>query len=229
MKKKQGGILALVIVCALAGVLIIWAVRPQKRDTYNKIPIEEGRFAWGIGVEEIIGILGEPTVTETEDEGTILTYDETFPNALGNCTRLVLGVGENDLTAEGRQLSSGLCYIMLEIEDTTKESILERLTDFYGTLSADGGSTQMEQSLKQANAFYFNESHFCEEWRAKNLPEEVYGQLAEVYEANGEGIVPDEREPLMWISLSGIAEGETYTCNVGLHAEALICLKNINN
>lgn len=173
-KKPVIGAWLLVICCVLTGIMIFAFIHGKQRDTYNNIPIGESSLAWGMKVEEIIEILGEPTVKEKEGSGTTLTYCKKLQSTLGTCSELVLAVEENDLNDNNQQqISSGLCYIMMEIEATTKESVLEKLVDFYGALSADGGSTQMELSLKQANPFYFNESHFCEEWRIENLSDDV--------------------------------------------------------
>lgn len=70
-KKPVIGAWLLVICCVLTGIMIFAFIHGKQRDTYNNIPIGESSLAWGMNVEEIIEILGEPTVKEKEGSGRL--------------------------------------------------------------------------------------------------------------------------------------------------------------
>lgn len=211
------------------GVVIFVAIHKQESSMYScrNIPVGADKLNWGMTVEEIIEVLGEPFSISEEDFGNTLVYNVLLPCDLGTCSQVVLSVGKSDLTdSSGKKVSSGLCNIIMSIDNTTKEDVLDALSNYYGDLSSDGGSTQMELSLKEANADYFNEWHFCDEWRVGNLSDEEYRQLKEFYNRNREGMQLDAGDPLVGMVISGVEEGEVYTCMVQLNAMVLVYLQN---
>lgn len=225
-----------------AACLVVFAVlvtNPQKdsREGYQAgftcfdIPVGDGRLYWGMSREELTQILGEPSSEEVSGGGTTMIYDAPMEGELGGCSQVVFYGGIQDLTDPqdrgGEKRSSGLCGIMMTLEPTTKERVLEYLADFYGELSPLGGGTSMEMQLRQANPGYFNETHFCEAWRIGNLPKEEYERLTAVFRANKEGRPIDEENLLMCIYLWGVEEGDSYPCVVQLDVSmmgTLACL-----
>lgn len=224
-KKVVPYIISILLVCLILTVIIV-AVVKRNEDKYAEIgvPVGEGQLSWGMSADEITEILGEPTSIEEEEYGSTLTYTVQMSSDIGNVSELTLSVAKNDLDdGNGVKLDRGLCYIGMIVEDTTKDLILERLSDFYGTLSEDGGSTQMELDFKQVNPNYFIESHFRDGWKVTNLPTDEYERLETLFNANRDGVL-DQRS-LVWFSIGGIDEGETYACRVDIYAELLTFLK----
>ncbi|MGN0166606.1 MAG: hypothetical protein ACI4AB_01065 [Acetatifactor sp.] len=220
----------LIIGSFLIGTIIVATGHKSEISTHDccGIPVGADKLNWGMTVEEIIEVLGEPISISEEDSGETLVYNISLPSELGTCSQVVLSVGKSDLTdSSGKKVSSGLCNIIMSIDNTTKEDVLDALSNYYGDLSSDGGSTQMELSLKEANADYFNEWHFCDEWRVGNLSDEEYRQLKEFYNRNREGMQLDAGDPLVGMVISGVEEGEAYTCKVQLNAMVLVYLQNI--
>lgn len=225
---------ALALLCFLI-ILVLGANPPQKSraDLYScyKLPIGGGALEWGMSADEIAAIFGEPSSMERSNAGVALTYNTQIPGSLGDCSGVVFYVGENNLTdSDGTVYSAGLCNLIMTIDDTTKEELLSKMTDFYGKLSPSGGSTQMEFQLKQANPDYFNEAHFCESWKIGNLPQKEYDRLVQVYRQSLTPSRPiDENRSLMWICFRGVATDSTYTCTVQLDASqggVMSCLVN---
>ncbi|MCI9095535.1 MAG: hypothetical protein HFI95_04880 [Lachnospiraceae bacterium] len=231
--KRVGKSVALLLgaVCLLASALL--AANPGKggqpgyRDGLScyDIPLGEGRLFWGMSREELTAVMGEPSAEEVSEAGTTMTYDISKDGALmdtelGGGSQAIFYVGDHNLTDPedrgGEKLSSGLCGIMMTLSPTTKERILDRLSDFYGELSPSGGGTSMEMQLRQANPGYFNETHFCEAWRIGNLPDEEYERLTAVFRANEEDRPIDGENLLMYIYIWGVEEGDSYPCVVQL-------------
>lgn len=217
------GILSVCVVLAVMAVILV----KRGGDIYAEIgvPVGEGQLSWGMSADKIIEILGEPTDVEENEYGSTLTYTVQMSSDIGDVSELSLAVAKNDLDdGNGVKLDRGLCYIGMIVEDTTKDLLLEKLSDFYGTLSDDGGSTQMELDFKKVNPNYFIESHYCDEWKIANLPTEEYERLEILYNANREGSILDNKDALVWLGVMGIDEGEAYECRVDIYAELLTFL-----
>lgn len=226
MRKRRRNIaIGLCIGAVLLLVLIICLVK--NRDvtyTCEKLPVYNGKLSWGMNADEVVSIIGEADTRKEETEGLSLIYEGAIPCEFGEASALTLYFGRDNLkAADGQSVSGGLCNMAITIDRATKEEVLKLLEDFYGTLSASGGSTQMELSLKKAEPNYFNEYHFCDEWKIQNLPDEKYAELSEVYEESTGAPVNKDAE-LMGINISGIATGEVYSCNIQLDAFIWTCL-----
>lgn len=184
-----------------------------------EIPVGDDQLFWGMSREELTAVFGDPSEEEANEYGTTMTYDMPIQSRLGESSQMVLYVGIRNVTdpgaPEGEKLSNGLCGIMMTLAPTTRETVLEKIEDFYGELSPEGGSTKMEAQLQQGVPSYFNEVHFCEDWRVGNLPEEEYRELAERCEIN-RGRKLGEDDLLMSVYLWGVEEGEAYPCVVQL-------------
>ena len=204
---------------------IILFIREKVVYTYENIPVFDNKLTWGMDVESTISIIGESDVLE-EEYGTVLTYHSNIPCEFGEVSEVKLYFGENNLQeSTGERFSGGLCNVSFTLENTTKEKLISQLNKFYGKMSTSGGSTQMELSLKKANPNYFNEYHFCDEWKIQELSDRDYKRLSEIYmESIGAPISKDA--VLMGINISGISSGDSYSCNVQLDALTLTCLQS---
>lgn len=225
-KKIVPYIVSILLICLVLTVIAVVMVR-RNADTYAEIgvPVGEDQLSWGMSADKITEILGEPTNVEEGEYGSTLTYTSQMSSDIGNVSELIVAVAKNDIDdGNGVKLDRGLCYIGMTVEDTTKDLVLEKLSDFYGPLSEDGGSTQMELDFKQVNPNYFIESHYRDEWKITNLPTDEYERLETLFNANRDGVL-DQRPPLVWFSVGGIDEGETYSCRVDIYAELLTFLK----
>ncbi|MCC8101168.1 MAG: M56 family metallopeptidase [Clostridiales bacterium] len=198
----------------------------------DQIPILDGQLTWGMTKEEAVGILGTPTSAEESEYGVTYTweYEEALESGLGDCSQLVLYIGENNLTNEsGAVFSRGLIEVSLVVDGTTKESILESLEAVYGTFSEESGSTALESQFKDSLPDYFNEYYFCDGWSVETLGEEDYTLLAEIEEATSEwmGLKQPVAEGavLADITLSGTVSDEPYSCTVTIAADYLTMLR----
>ena len=72
----------------------------------------------------------------------------------------------------------------------------------------------MELSLREGIPNYFNETHFCENWRIGDLPEAEYERLIEIHRLNREWKPIDEESLLMCIYVWGVEDGDSYPCVV---------------
>ncbi|MCD7834956.1 MAG: M56 family metallopeptidase [Lachnospiraceae bacterium] len=198
----------------------------------NLIPLLDGQLTWGMAKEEAVEVLGTPTSAEESEYGVTYTweYEEALESGLGDCSQLVLYIGENNLTnATGAVFSQGLMTVSLTVDGTTKETILESLESVYGTFSEESGSTALESQLKDSLPDYFNEYYFCDGWSVETLGEEDYALLAEVQEATSEWMglkrPVGEGEVLADITLSGTVSDELYSCTVTITADYLTMLR----
>ena len=136
-----GHLLVLVILCTTCG---------NKNERYSRqnILVGDGRLNWGMSTDEIKEVLGNPTLEAAYEygNGICMTYEYGTPVkcGLGACSGFVLYVGEK------KDGFGGLATIEMTMDKTTKESVVEKLADFYGELSPRGRSTQMERDLKKA-------------------------------------------------------------------------------
>lgn len=241
---------ALGAVCALAVIVFLAnpAGREKPPFTCYEIPLGDGALSWGMSREEIERALGEPDLVEESEGGVALTWDTQRATELGDCSQLTLYVGINNLTepgarggkdapeaegaatvdgafdaenAAGEKFSAGLCGLMMTIEQTGREEMLEKISDFYGELSPQGGATQMEAQLRQGVPGYFNETHFCEDWRLSGLPREEYDRLAAVFRANKPDRPIDGEDLLMYVNIWGVENQEPCPCVVQLDVSML--------
>lgn len=216
IKKNLLPIIAVLAICAVALAAILLPDGKQAEGEYS-IPVAEGKLSWGMSADEVTAVLGDPTQTEVNESGTTLTYEKTMSGELGDYSKVVLYIGENDLTNRDETVvSSGLCSMTLYVDQTTKEAVLDAATAFYGAL--EGGSTQMELDLKKTNENYFNEWYVHADWKVSNLSEEEYERLEAFYAKNRVGSVLTKEDTLLGINVSGVAEGKSYPCVVELHA-----------
>lgn len=224
MKKRNAGI-GICIGAVLMLALIIWFVKSRETTyTCERLPIYNGKLSWGMDADEVISLIGEADTRKEDVDGLALIYEGAIPCEFGEASALTLYFGRDNLKkSDGKSYSSGLCNMVITFDYTTKKAVLSQIEDFYGTLSVSGGSTQMELSLKAAEQNYFNEYHFCDEWKIKNLSDEEYAELSKVYEESTGTPINKEAE-LMGINISGVASGESYLCNVQLDAFVWTCL-----
>ncbi|MCD8347569.1 MAG: M56 family metallopeptidase [Lachnospiraceae bacterium] len=199
----------------------------------DQIPILDGQLTWGMTKEEAVEILGTPTSAEESEYGVTYTweYEDTLESGLGDCSQLVLYIGENNLTNEsGAVFSQGLIQVSLIVDGTTKEMILESLESVYGTFSEESGSTALESQLKDSLPGYFNEDYFCDGWSVETLDEEEYALLAKIQEATSEWMglkrPVGEGAVLADITLSGTVSDEPYSCTVTIAADYLTMLRS---
>jgi len=224
-KIKFGAILLLCVCLMLVAALLVLQKKDESAYSCYYIPVGDGKLSWGMSKEEIIAVMGEPASVEDKEYGFDLTYDILIPSKLGSCSNLILYVGlDNSTEAEQQTVKCGLVSLEMEIYDTTEETVIEKLSTFYGNLT--GGSTQMELDLQKADPDYFNKRYYCNEWMLGTLPEEEYNQLVQLYQKITEGILLDEGKSLMYIRISGIEVGDAYTCNVSLDANILSCIES---
>ena len=223
--QSAGRLTALLTGAVVLVVIIALISNPgakHREDIYScyRLPIGGGEPSWGMSADEIQSLFGEPAAAEHSEAGVALTYETPIPGSLGNCSNVTFYVGENNLkNADGESFSAGLCNLIMTIDNSTKEEVLSKITDFYGELSPSGGSTLMEAQLKAGVPDYFNEAHFCEAWKIGTLPQEEYDRLVQTYQAS---LVPgrpiDESRSLLWIYVWGVAADDTYPCVVQLDA-----------
>jgi len=194
----------------------------------DQIPLLNGQLSWGMTKEEAVEILGAPTSAEESEYGVtyIWEYEDALESGLGDCSQLVLYIGENNLTDEsGAVFSQGLMNVSLTVDGTAKETILESLESVYGTFSEESGSTALESQLKDSLPDYFNENYFCDGWSVETLDEEEYALLAEIQEATSEWMglkrPVGEGAVLADITLSGTVSDEPYSCTVTIAAETI--------
>ncbi len=224
--KKTGKITAIfaMALCLLIAVFLTANPQGNKRNSSYScydIPIGDGRLQWGMSSDQVSAVLGTPSHMETQSSAHILTYDTPVTGSLGICSQTVLYIGIDNL-GDDEPLSSGLGAIIMTMEDTSKESMLGKLADFYGPLSPEGGETLIEIQLKAANPDYFYQYHFCDEWKAETLPENSFHRLTEIYSGSTETPhrILDKDDPLMYINLWGV---DHYSCTVQLNASVLAC------
>ncbi len=215
-----GHLLVLVILCTACG---------NKKEWYScqNIPVGDGKLNWGMSTDEIKEVLGNPTLEAAYEygNGICMTYEYGTPVkcGLGACSGFVLYVGEK------KDGFGGLATIEMTMDKTTKESVVEKLADFYGELSPRGGSTQMERDLKKANPDYFNEAYWCDAWKMETLTEEEFDLMTKSYNAvtGDEGATLKQETLLMDVTVSGIQSEETYRCKVELYAVKMCLWENL--
>lgn len=191
MNKKKG-LIGLVTGIVLIPVIVFLCIHINRKEAYScsRIPLCDGRLHWGMDTDEVIAVAGEPSSMEHTAEGDVLTYDTALPCDFGNCTEALFTIRTDDKIYDGEIFSSGLMYIQMAIdnkEQNSKEAIIGEVADFYGELSPEGGETNVEQQLKEENADFYHQNHFCEAWRADTLPEDLFERLSRVKETG----IPD--------------------------------------
>lgn len=224
MKKRMKRRIVLIgcFLIAVLGMIVVF--KQGKVPSYYDIPIADGKLEWGMTRAEIVRLLGEPDKILIENDGEALTFHREIACDLGKVSELTLYVGvENIITKNDEKISSGLCNILIEIRDVTKETMKQKLEEYYGNLSDSGGSTQMELILKKANPDYFNEYYFCDDWTIERLRTEEYAYLLEICKKLK--IPLNDDTTLMGINISGIAEGTKYDCIVQLNGLYISYLK----
>lgn len=217
-----GYLLVLMLLCTACG-------NAGDRYSCRKIPVGDGKLSWGMSADEIVDVLGEPTSEEPYEYGgavrmlLLYEYDTPVQSKLGSCSQVVLRISD-----EGSAIN-GLAWIELVIDETTKESVVEKLADFYGELSPRGGSTQMEFDLKKGNPDYFNETHWCDAWKMETLTEKEYDLMAESYDAitGGKYAALKGDTLLMDVNISGILSEEKYSCTVWLYGDKMCFFENL--
>lgn len=216
-------VLAGCFLVVLLGMIVVF--KQGRLPSYYDIPIADGKLKWGMTREEIVRLLGEPDEIATGKDGEALKFHREMVCDLGKVSELTLYVGVENIIAENEEkVSSGLCNILIEMKDTTKEAMKRNLERYYGNLSESGGSTQMELILKKANPDYFNEYYFCDDWAMERLKTEEYVNLSEICKKLKLPINDDTT--LMGINISGIAEGTKYDCTVQLNGLYVSYLKS---
>lgn len=231
MRMMQGNkVLKKLLLCGCVFMSMILCIScGNKKSSYScqNIPIGEGRLNWGMSTDEVVEVLGSPLTEETSEYGNVIrmTYEYDVPVncGLGMCSGLVLYVGEK------KDGIGGLATIELMIDDTTKEAVVGKIADFYGELSSRGGSTQMELDLKKANPNYFNETYWCDAWKAETLTEEAYNKMNDAYRSVADDEFPllNGETLLMDVNISGIQSEDLYPCKVQLYANKMCLLENL--
>ena len=217
----------LVLSVALVLAIVFWGRYSNTKSIYScyQIPIVDGKLSWGMDTAKVISVIGEPSSVKHEEYVDILTYDTCLPCELGICTQAVFYIGIEDKIYADERFSSGLGVIEITVEDSSQKSILNSLSDIYGDLSPDGGETQMEAQFKNTNPDYFNQYHFCEEWKASTLPQDSFNRLSQVQETVTDrvGIPVDKSTPLMYVNFWG-TDGNP--CTIQLNASVLAVYLN---
>lgn len=195
----------------------------EKNFAYDIIPIEKGDLAWGMSEEEVRGILGEPDEIETLEYGKLFIYEKPVETVLGSSVKTSLYLGLESLQRED-PYSKGLGRIEITIPDTTKEKVLEKLTEQYGNIS-EGGMTPMGSDLSKGIEGFFQETHYSNAWRINKLPKEEQEELFSIYQEKTDGRPIDADTMLVYLTISGTAASDSYECRIEWDAEVLNCMQ----
>ena len=198
----------------------------NERFSCQNIPVGDGKLSWGMNADEIIAVLGSPLSEEdASGNGTrmIYEYDTPVDCRLGKCSEVVLHV------AKEKDGIGGLAAIEMTVDATTKESVVENLADFYGELSPDSGSTQLERDLKKASPDYFNEAYWCDAWALETLTDEEFDRMADGYSAMTDDSYASLKKDalLMDVNISGTQSEERYSCIIRLYGSKMCLFENL--
>lgn len=148
-------------------------------NTFLKVPIQPEELRWGMTVEEVIEILGDPAKRSANGSGIQLVYDQPMETPLGLCTdlRLVFDPKGISLSAD-RSIPLGLNYITAGYAGITEEEFNVRLAGLYGEYDA---VRELQHPLEQIGAASGLRYILYEwdAWKLKNLPDlmEQYAQV----------------------------------------------------
>lgn len=198
----------------------------KERYSCQNIPIGDGKLSWGMNADEIMAVLGSPLSEEDVSvNGACMIYEYGTPVecGLGKCSGVALYV------AQEKEGIGGLVAIEMTVDATTKASVVEKLTDFYGELSPDSGSTKLEGDLKKANPDYFNEAYWCDAWALETLTDEEFDRMADAYSAMTEDSYASLKKDalLMDVNISGIQSEDRYSCVIRLYANKICLFENL--
>lgn len=217
------------LLCAyLLLTIILCTACGGKKERYScqNIPIGDGKLSWGMNADEIMAVLGSPLSEEDVSvNGACMIYEYGTPVecGLGKCSGVALYV------AQEKEGIGGLVAIEMTVDATTKASVVEKLTDFYGELSPDSGSTKLEGDLKKANPDYFNEAYWCDAWALETLTDEEFDRMADAYSAMTEdGDASLKKDALLMdVNISGIQSEDRYSCVIRLYANKICLFENL--
>lgn len=210
-------------------IMLLCTACGSKKDRFScqNIPVGDGKLSWGMNADEIKAVLGSPLSEEdyASGNGTCMTYEYSTPvdSGLGKCSGVVFHV------AQEKDGIGGLAAIEMTVDATTKESVVENLADFYGELSPDSGSTQMERDLKKANPDYFNEAYWCDAWTLQTLTDEEFNKITDAYSAMTEDSYASLKKDalLMDINISGTQSEDRYSCIIRLYGSKMCLFENL--
>lgn len=210
-------------------IMLLCTACGSKKERYScqNIPVGDGKLSWGMNADEIKAVLGSPLSEEdyASGNGTCMTYEYSTPvdSRLGKCSRVVLYV------AQEKAGIGGLASIEITIDETTKGSVVGKLEDFYGELSPDSGSTQMEFDFKKVNPDYFNEAYWCDAWMLETLADEEFDRMADVYSAVTEDSYASLKKDalLMDVNISGTRSEDRYSCIIRLYGSKICLFENL--
>lgn len=227
MNKKRISIGLVTGILLIAAIVFLYGYN-SKKSTYScyRIPLADGKLSWGMDTAEVIDAVGEPSSITQVEYGNILTYDIALPCDFGNCVQAVFYIGIDDKTYANEKISSGLKGIDITVDNGSKDAILEKVSDFYGELSPDGGETVMEMQFAAVNPDYFYQYHFCESWRLDTLPEDAFNRLLQVQTPDRMDAPIDKKTRLMYVDFWGT---NGYPCTIRLDAAILTSYLNIEN
>ncbi|MDE6921160.1 MAG: hypothetical protein K2P89_14850 [Lachnospiraceae bacterium] len=217
------------LLCAyLLLTIILCTACGGKKERYScqNIPIGDGKLSWGMNADEIMAVLGSPLSEEDVSvNGACMIYEYGTPVecGLGKCSGVALYV------AQEKEGIGGLVAIEMTVDATTKASVVEKLTDFYGELSPDSGSTKLEGDLKKANPDYFNEAYWCDAWALETLTDEEFDRMADAYSAMTEdGDASLKKDTLLMdVNISGIQSEDRYSCVIRLYGNKICLFENL--
>ncbi|MDE6939341.1 MAG: hypothetical protein K2P40_00115 [Lachnospiraceae bacterium] len=217
------------LLCAyLLLTIILCTACGGKKERYScqNIPIGDGKLSWGMNADEIMAVLGSPLSEEDVSvNGACMIYEYGTPVecGLGKCSGVALYV------AQEKEGIGGLVAIEMTVDATTKASVVEKLTDFYGELSPDSGSTKLEGDLKKANPDYFNEAYWCDAWALETLTDEEFDRMADAYSAMTEdGDASLKKDALLMdVNISGIQSEDRYSCVIRLYGNKICLFENL--
>ncbi len=215
-RKKLFILLFCVLVLALLLILFFFRNLKGAANDYDNIPVGGGKLEWGMTKDEIIEVLGEPSNIEEQDSGVFIDYNQQIKCDWGTCSEVKFAVGST--------IPYGLGVIQITIEDTTLETLNDKLDKSYGILTTM--PSQGEEALKQDNPNFFWKTYYSEDWRINMLSEENIADFSEYYKTIT-GFSLDITEPLMSISIHGVADEETYPCKVVIDATLLSGLQYV--
>ncbi len=156
--------------------------RPADENTFLRVPIQPEELRWGMTVDEVIEILGDPAERSANGSGIQLVYDQTMETPLGLCTDLRLSFDPAGIRlASDRTIPLELNFIAAGYAGTTEEEFNERLADLYGKYDA---VQELQHPLEQIGAASGLRYILYEwdAWKLNSLPD-LMEQSAEVQEA----------------------------------------------
>ena len=166
---------------------------PVEENTFLRVPIQPEALHWGMGLEEVMEILGDPVERSSNGSGIQLVYDQPMETPLGLCTYLRLRFDfMGPRLSSNRSIPLGLNYIIADYAGT-EEEFNKRLDAFYGEYDA---VQELEHPLEQigetSGLRYI--LYEWDGWELKELPDlmERYAQV--------------QKEATDYLSLSGTVQ-----------------------